>query len=156
MYRYQDQIEYPNRKSPRLRGYSYNTPGYYFVTICTEQKKCLFWSGGQLNGSGKIAQDAIRQIACHASGVTIDKYVVMPNHIHMIVILQNDQHDLSVLIGQYKAYVSKQIHEYLPNTKIWQISFHDHKIRNQKQYEKIWTYIENNPQKWKTDCFYAE
>ena len=74
----------------------------------------------------------------------------------MIVILENDQQDLSVVIGQYKAYVSKQIHDLLPEKKIWQVSFHNHKIRNHKQYEKIWSYMENNPQKWKMDCFYAE
>ena len=156
MYRYNDQKEYPNRKCPRLKGYNYRTPGYYFVTICTHEKQCLFWSGGKPNSFGKIASDAVGEISCHAPGVKVEKFVVMPNHIHMIVILENDQQDLSVVMGQYKAYVSKKIHEFLPERKIWQVSFHDHKIRNQSQYEKIWIYIENNPKKWKMDCFYKE
>ena len=156
MYQYNDQIEYPNRKSPRMKGYSYCTPGYYFVTICIHEKQCLFWSGGKLNEFGKVAHEAVRKIPDHAPGVKIDKYVIMPNHVHMILILENDCHDLSVVIGQYKAYVSKIIHKAFPNKKIWQASFHDHKIRNQKQYEKIWLYIENNPIKWNLDCFYVE
>ena len=156
MYRFYDQKEYPKRKSPRLKDYPYNTPGYYFVTICTDQKQCLFWSGGKINVLGKIANDAVKEISLHAPSVQVDKFVIMPNHVHMIVILRNDLQDLSVVIGQYKAYVSKKIHSLLPDKKIWQGSFHDHKIRNQKQYEKIWMYIENNPKKWEMDCFYVE
>jgi hypothetical protein len=53
-------------------------------------------------------------------------------------------------------YRYNRIHEILPGEEVWQVSFHDHKIRNQKQYEKIWTYIENNPKKWEMDCFYME
>ena len=156
MYRHNDQKEYPKRKGPRLKGYNYHTPGYYFVTICTHEKQCLFWSGGKLNQFGKIADDAVAEISLHGPGVKVEKFVVMPNHIHMIVILENDQQDLSVVIGQYKAYVSKQIHAFLPERKIWQVSFHDHKIRSQSQYEKIWMYIENNPKKWEMDCFYQK
>ena len=156
MYRYYDEKEYPKRKSPRLKGYSYRTPGYYFITICTHEKKCLFWSNSQCNHLGKIAFDAVCEIPHHAPEVKVDKFVIMPNHVHMIIVLENDKTDLSVVIGQYKSFVSKKIHGFLKNDKIWQTSFHDHKIRNQKQYEKIWLYIENNPIKWNLDCFYVE
>ena len=156
MYRLDDEIEYPNRKSTRLKGYSYRTPGYYFVTICAYKKECLFWSGGKLNQFGKIAKDAVNQIPLHAPGTHVDRFVIMPNHVHMILVLENEENDLSVVVGQYKAYVSKQLHGILPNKQVWQVSFHDHKIRNRKQYEKIWMYIENNPQKWEMDCFYLE
>jgi REP element-mobilizing transposase RayT len=156
MYRYNDQKEYPKRKSPRAKNYNYRTPGHYFVTICTKNHKCLFWDGLKQNQMGQIAYDAVAKIDTHASGVKAEKFVVMPNHIHMIIVLENDRQDLSVVIGQYKAYVSKRIHEILPGEEVWQVSFHDHKIRNQKQYEKIWTYIENNPKKWEMDCFYME
>ena len=116
----------------------------------------MFWNNGELNTFGKLAADAVKEISHHASGVKVDKFVVMPNHIHMILVLEGYESDLSVIIGQYKAYVSRKIHSHRKQEKIWQVSFHDHKIRNQKQYEKIWTYIENNPQKWKLDCFYIE
>ena len=156
MYRYNDQIEYQKRKNPRLKGYDYDTPGYYFVTICTHEKKCLFWSNGELNQLGKIAADAVENIPNHAIGVKVDKFIVMPNHVHLILILENKQNNLSVVIGQYKAYVSKKIRLFRKMSEIWQVSFHDHIIRNQKQYEKIWLYIENNPLQWKLDCFHVE
>ena len=156
MYRYNDKKEYPRRKNTRAKGYSYRTPGYYFVTICTKNRKCLFWENLELNEIGKIAFNAIFKIPEHAPGMQVDKFVVMPNHVHMILVLENDQQDVSVVIGQYKSYVSKKIHDLFPNEEIWQVSFHDHKIRNQNQYEKIWNYIENNPKKWEMDCFYIE
>ena len=90
----------------------------------------------------------------------IDKYVVMPNHIHGIFIVTDSEEsrlkDLSVIIGQYKMSVTKIIRNIEPGRIVWQRSFHDHVIRNQKSYEKIWTYIENNPQKWEEDCFFVE
>ena len=139
-----------------MKGYSYRTPGYYFVTICVHEKQCMFWTGGMLNPLGKIAEHAMCEIPVHAPGVQVDHFVIMPNHIHMILVLNDERNDLSVVVGQYKAYVSKRIHDFLPGKRVWQISFHDHKIRNQKQYEKIWMYIENNPKKWELDCFYVK
>ena len=156
MYRHQDQIEYKKRKNPRIKNYNYSTPGYYFVTICTDQKQCLFWTNGKRNRFGNTVYDAILKIPEHAPGVKIDKYVVMPNHIHMIIHLENSEMNLSAVIGQFKSYVTKKIHESCPNIKIWQTSFHDHIIRNKQQYEKIWIYIENNPQKWELDCFFIQ
>ena len=64
------------------------------------------------------------------------------------------QTDLNVVIGQYKMTVTKCIREIKPDCKVWQRSFHDHVIRNQSRYEKIWNYIEDNPRKWEEDCFY--
>ena len=149
-----DLVRYPNRKNPRLKGYNYATPGYYFLTICTDGKRCLFWNNGKCNDLGIIASQAVKEIPLHTSTVKIDKYVIMPNHVHMIVVLEDKITNLSVVIGQYKSYVSKKIHEIKSDLKVWQVSFHDHKIRNQKQYEKIWMYIENNPIQWELDCFY--
>ena len=139
-----------------MKGYSYRTPGYYFVTICTHEKQCIFWSEGELNPWGIIAFNAVKEIQIHAPGVRVDQFVVMPNHVHMILVLEDERNDLSVVVGQYKAYVSKHIHAFQPQKRVWQISYHDHKIRNQTQYEKIWMYIENNPKQWKLDCFYLE
>jgi dipeptidase len=91
-----------------------------------------------------------------AKRVPDDEYVVMPNHIHAILDVQEQglKTDLPVVIGQYKMAVTKRIRSEKPGFQVWQRSFHDHVIRNRKSYEKIWTYIENNPAKWEEDCFY--
>lgn len=152
-------MEYSNRKSPRIPEYDYSTPNYYFITICTHNKECIFGKPGRLNTYGKIAEDNLLKIPDLFPSITIEKYVVMPNHIHAIFVVtdsvDNKLKDLSVILGQYKMSVTKQIRKLEPECVIWQRSFHDHVIRNQKSYEKIWTYIENNPLKWDEDCFFV-
>ena len=144
------------RKHPRLHNYDYSTPNYYFITICTWNKACLFWDNNSLNACGQIAQQGLLNIENHFPNVVLDNYVVMPNHIHAILILQEGSENLSVILGQYKSYVSKGIHQFLPEQQIWQTSFHDHVIRDQKSYEKIWLYIKSNPANWQKDCFFTE
>ena len=79
----------------------------------------------------------------------------MPNHVHVIFNVQADKEKSLILaIGQYKAAVTKQVREKMPGFCVWQRSFHDHVIRNERSYLKIWEYIENNPLKWEDDCFY--
>ena len=153
---YENQNRFPERKNPRLREYDYSTPNYYFVTICTWEKRCIFGAPGNLNGCGKIAEDGLRKIPAHFPTVRLDKYVVMPNHIHVILALNGTDVALPVVIGQYKAYVTKQIHDVCRSMPVWQTSFHDHVIRNQQAYERIWLYIESNPAIWQKDCFYAK
>ena len=143
-----------SRKSPRLKRYDYATPNYYFITICTWEKRCLFWHRGALNKYGKIAKQGFEEIEHHFPEVTVDKFVVMPNHVHGILILKTEKTDLSVVVGQYKSFVSKQVHAIDAGCRVWQASFHDHVIRNQKDYERIWLYIEGNPMRWADDCFY--
>ena len=145
---------FPSRKNPRMSSIDYTSPNHYFVTVCTHGKVCIFGNPGQLNHLGQIAADAIANIPNHFPGVRIDKYVVMPNHIHTIIVLDGHDTNLSVVVGLYKSHVTKQIHAIFPNLKVWQSSFHDHVIRNQRSYEKIWNYIEGNPSKWEDDCFY--
>lgn len=146
--------EYPQRKHPRLKKYDYSSPGYYFVTICTHGKSCLFGLAPHLTDYGRIAREGLQYIPKHFPGVRLDKYVVMPNHIHAIVILPPGNSGLSTLIGAYKSYVTRRIHEDSPDIRVWQESFHDHVIRDQRGYEKIWLYIDTNPLKWEDDCFY--
>ena len=89
--------------------------------------------------------------------IRVDKYVIMPNHVHAILILDKEgSKDITSVIGQYKMSVTKRVHTIDKNLNVWQRSFHDHIIRNQKEYEKIWEYIQNNPQKWEEDCFYLK
>ena len=151
----------PKRKQNRLTHYDYRTPGYYFITICTQNKENLFWvfsdgNAPQLKELGITAQKCIRSIPEHYPLIRLDHYVVMPNHVHMILILdaptQNQScPDISVVVGQMKRTVSKAT-----GRDIWQRSFHDHVIRGEQDYQKIWMYIEDNPRKWKEDCFYIE
>ena len=151
-----DEERFPKRKSPRIPGYDYATPNYYFITICTHEKNCIFWSGGKLNTFGQIAFDAAMQISAHFPGNRVDSFVVMPNHIHMILVVEPGGTDATVVVGQYKSQVSKEIHKIDPKRKIWQTSFHDHGIRNYRQYQHIREYIETNPMRWKEDCFFVE
>ena len=146
-----------NRKSPRIPNYDYSNVNYYFITICTKDRKCYFGSPYQLSKAGQIAKRHIEEISDHYGFVKIDKYVVMPNHVHMILYLeQGGKADAEQVIGQYKSGVSREIRKIYPEMQVWQRSFHDHVIRNQASYEKIWLYIEGNPQCWDKDCFYTD
>ena len=79
----------PVRKSPRMSFFDYSSSQYYFVTICTHEKKCIFGSIKNLSRYGQIAADSIAQISTHYFGVTVDKFVVMPNHIHVLLTIDN-------------------------------------------------------------------
>ncbi|MBO5317079.1 MAG: hypothetical protein J6A74_01390 [Oscillospiraceae bacterium] len=154
-------MELPRRKSPRIPGYDYAQEGYYFVTICTHDKKCIFGDGYVLNQIGKIAYEDLKTVGNHYSRLYIEKCVVMPNHIHAIVVIGCDGKEgtlpnLNIVIGQYKSGVSRKFHMFAPKRKVWQRSFHDHGIRSQEEYEKIWQDIDMNPQRWTDDCFFCE
>ena len=94
------------------------------------------------------------KIPIHFPGISIDKWVIMPNHVHAIVVLPGNSAALSTIIGQYKAAVTREIRAFDSDMQVWQTSFHDHIIRNQADYERIWLYIEVNPARWMDDCFY--
>lgn len=145
-----------SRKSARIPNFYYSSCNYYFVTICTGNRRCIFGSPNILNRYGKIAEEEILKIPSHYEGVIIDKYVVMPNHVHMIVILENRNYNLNQIIAQYKSGVTRWIRKCMPDVAVWQKSYHDHVIRNQAAYEKIWLYIEANPKNWDQDCFYLD
>lgn len=154
-------MELPVRKHTRIPNYNYASHNYYFVTVCTHHKKCIFGQPNSLNQYGIIAKRFLLDIERYYPQVIIDQCVVMPNHIHAIIIIGTDEKErqlpnLTRVIGQYKMAVSKEIHKEDPELTFWQRSFHDHIIRNQGSYEKIWMYIENNPQKWEEDCFYCK
>ena len=150
-----DRMDLPKRKSPRIAEFDYSRANFYFITICTNEKKCIFGEPGRLNWIGQIAQENLIKIPIINSAVRLDHYVVMPNHIHAILDVGSDNRkNLNIVIGQYKMSVTKQIRKWIPDFKVWQRSYHDHVIRNQAGYEKIWMYIENNPLKWEEDCFY--
>ena len=154
MVNYDNSGRFHERKNPRLKNYDYAQQGYYFVTICTSEKKCIFGDTNQLSVFGFIAYDALQEIPKHFPDVEIDKFVVMPNHIHAIIVLKKAGVGLSLVVGQYKAYVTKKIHNISSEQKVWQSSFHDHVIRGEPDYQRIWEYIDTNPLRWQEDCFY--
>lgn len=148
-----EELRFPQRKSPRIPNFDYASPHYYFITICTKGKACIFGVPAKLSALGEVTRDCLLQIPAHFPTVTIDKWVVMPNHIHAIIIL-NGSTNLSTVIGQFKSAVTKKLHQADPTLTIWQVSYHDHIIRNEADYQRIWTYIDNNPLKWEEDCFH--
>ena len=155
MYDESDLDRFPVRKYPRLKGYDYTTQNYYFVTVCTHNKLCLFGEPYRLTPAGEIAKALFLEIPEHFPGIVVDKYVVMPNHIHGILIFPGQGSDLSAVVGKYKAAVTRSVHSLYGDIPVWQRSFHDHIIRNQADYERIWSYIEGNPSRWLKDCFYV-
>ena len=148
-------MDFPKRKSPRIPEYDYSEANFYFITICIDGKKCIFGEAGNLNWLGRIAEENLIKISAINPSIRLDHYVVMPNHIHAILDVGPDnQKNLSNVIGQYKMSVTKLARKKVAGFRVWQRSYHDHVIRNQVGYEKIWAYIENNPLKWEADCFY--
>ena len=144
------------RKSPRIPNYDYSNNNYYFLTLCTYGKKCIFGQLPEMNQLCTIVREHIDNISDYHNGVMVDKYVVMPNHIHMILVLQKSNISVNYIVAFFKTGVTKQIRRQYPNMRVWQRSFHDHIIRNQKDYERIWEYIDTNPLRWNEDCFYQE
>lgn len=162
------------RKPNRLPEFDYSQNGAYFITICTRDKQKIFWIDDKsqnsvgadiirphdkLNDLGLIVECAIEQITEYYPNTMIDKYVIMPNHVHILMRIENDEFNgriisaptISIIIGQMKRWVSKQI-----AYPIWQKSFHDHVIRDEEDYRRIWQYIDTNPVKWEFDCYYTE
>ena len=136
--------------------YDYSNSNYYFITLCTHGHRCIFGKPGKLNQFGIIVQRDLLWIQKYYPGVKIDKYVVMPNHVHAIIVLENGftNPSISKIVALYKTGVTKQLRKIKPDIQVWQRSFYDHIIRSQKSYEEIWTYIDNNPLKWEMDKLY--
>ena len=164
--------ELPKRKPNRLPDFDYSTPGAYFITICAKGKQCRLGNivgGGaldapqmKLNNIGRLVEKNILS-GNLILGVCVDKFVVMPNHIHMILLVNEDLPNgtsrtpsptnaiIPHFVSVFKRFCHRDIGE-----NIFQRSYHDHIIRGEKDYLKIWEYIENNPAKWEEDCFYEE
>ena len=167
--------ELPVRKPNRLKGYNYSRKGTYFITICAKDRSELFgYVVGavvnrpryvELTEIGHCIEREIHIMQNIRKNVTIDQYVIMPNHVHMILsitkysgrLTTDDSGRLttaptvSEIIRLWKRAVSKQL-----GFSPWQKSFHDHIIRNDIEYKNISDYIENNPQKWEDECFYPK
>ena len=171
--------ELPKRKDIRLKNYDYSSPGAYFVTICTENRKNYFWNGSidpqtfkwcsvgancvrpqnlPLSKIGKIVLDELERWNQTYPAVTLYSYVIMPNHLHIMVIISADEYGrpqvaptVERMVKQFKGAITKKV-----GNPIWQKSFIEHVIRNIKDYEARLNYIYENPIRWYYDELYTE
>jgi putative transposase len=161
----------PQRKLQRLKDYDYSQNNAYFITICTQNRLPLFGKIENnnliLNKAGLMVLNKFEEISeCYPHVIT-DKYIVMPNHVHAIIVIQKSgtaQGPFPTLSEYIKRFKSLTTTRYIENVKkgefppfdkkIWQKSYHDHIIRNELEYQKIWEYIDTNPLKWELDEYY--
>ena len=156
-------MERPNRKPNRIEEYDYSQNGAYFITVCTQDRKKILSSisvGTSLPGCpiqlmhhGVIADKYIRQLDSFYDYLAVDKYVIMPDHIHLLITIHDGHLSSGVptkrtsviarFVGTFKRFCNKEYGE-----NIWQGRYYDHVVRNQQDYDEIWEYIENNPLKW--------
>ena len=180
-----ENMNHPKRKPLRLQEYDYSTPGGYFVTICTENRRRILSEvvvgDGvldvplvRLSPYGKIVEETLHEIVEHYDWLTVDKYVIMPNHIHLLLGIQgsgtsrtpsptsrndngmsrtpsaaNDR--LPKLISTFKRFSNRR-----SGCELWQRSYHEHVIRNERDYREIWAYIDENPARWTEDRYYID
>ena len=160
-------LEQPTRKKNRLESYDYSQNGAYFITICTKDRKCILSTivGAtlgrpactHLTNVGRIVEQAIFRIPKSYQDVRLEKYVIMPNHIHLLLMIDTLHGrprvapTVSRIVQQTKGLATKLI-----GYHVFQKSFHDRIIRNDAEYDMIWEYIDTNPARWQQDCFYTE
>ena len=160
----------PKRKQNRLENFDYSKNGAYFITICVKDRKRILSQINvgtgvldcpqiQLLKYGEIADKYINQLNIFYDNISVDKYVIMPNHIHILLTIQigqsrtpvptginkidNKNSIISKFVSTLKRFCNKEYGE-----NIWQGRYYDHIIRNQDDYNEVWKYIEQNPRKW--------
>lgn len=161
-------MDLPRRKSIRLTDYDYSASGVYFITVCSRDRQPLFWDNAisvtvgaatsrppnavpvpyALTAYGKTVEQAIINIPEHYTGVSVDKYVIMPDHIHLLLRIENGGQliaapTVNTVVGQMKRWASKQA-----GISLWQKSYYEHVIRNDTDFKETYTYIEGNPSRW--------
>ena len=169
----------PKRKNIRLKNYDYSSPGAYFVTICTENRRNYFWNGTlnpqafewrsvgancvrpqnlPLSDIGNAVLDELEKWHKTYDTVELCSYVIMPNHLHIMVFISADEYGrpqvaptVSRMVKQFKGAVTKKI-----SRPIWQKSFVEHVIRNKQDFETKSKYICENPIQWYYDELYTE
>ena len=159
-----------NRKTARLPEYNYNTPGVYFLTLCTEKRQCILSrivGTGVLDGPqiellpmGAIADKYLRQLNDFYDDLSVESYVIMPNHIHILLqvkegpsgtpvpTLQNSV--VSQFVSTFKRFCNREY-----GTNIWQRGAYDHIIRDQNDFDRHLRYICENPFGWQKDEYYS-
>ena len=168
---------YRRKKSIRLQNYDYAQNGRYFVTICTKNRQHLFGrivdGEMRLNRAGEMVERLWSEIPQFYAGFVLHEFVVMPNHFHAIVEIAgtmppylSDVHvakqlTIPEIVHRFKTLTTRKYIEGVHNEewegfqgKLWQRSYHEHIIRDEKSYEMIVDYVQNNPLRWVEDCYY--
>ena len=143
-------MKLPDRKKNRLENFEYNQDGAYFITMCVKDRRRILCDivGDDAHivpkKYGLIVEKYIHNVP------EIEKYIIMPDHIHFIIRIENGTMSVSSptnkvanIVRSIKTLTTKEIGE-----PIFQRSYYDHVIRNQRDYDEIWEYIENNPLNW--------
>ena len=171
----------PERKHPRLEKYDYSSPGAYFITVCIQDRKCVlsrivgrglapaaYLSNDRINDSieytkyGEIAKRQLIALEERYFYLKIDCYVIMPNHIHAIFVLDNKaagaspRPTLTDIVCAYKSLTTAEVKKCGFVGKLFQDSFYEHIIRNSDDYRETVDYILSNPIKWYFDELYNE
>ncbi len=139
------------RKHIRLRNYDYGQNGHYFVTICTNNWRPLFVS----DDSKALILSKLDQIPRFFPGVSVDIAVVMPNHLHMVLVFEGSNKPLGQVIQVFKSWVTRELGG---TGSVWQPNYYEHILRNEAALHRIRKYIQNNPLVNQVDCeqFYSE
>jgi putative transposase len=164
-----------HRCSIRLKNYDYSQAGGYFVTICTQNNECVFGEvineEMRLNKYGKIVKDEWIKTAKIRRNVLLDEYVIMPNHMHVIIVIIDDgrgtlqraptvvqfgkpvSNSIPTIIRLFKSTTTKQVNQIrnTPTFPVWQRNYYEHVIRNEDKLNKIRQYIQNNSLSWHLD-----
>ena len=176
-------VDYPKRKHVRLKNYDYSRNGIYFVTICTQNRRCILSQivlprvvGAEMVGRGlapaaprltvcgRLVEEELTALMVRYPSVWIEKYVIMPNHIHALICLQEDtagaspRPTLMQVLGTLKSLTTRRWNGMIgqPGAKLWQSGYHDHIIRGDNDFLTHWTYIDQNPARWTQDEYYQE
>lgn len=163
-----------HRRSIRLKKYDYSSPGAYFITICTFKHHCLFGDVKDdnviLSRIGRIVEQYWQDITGHFEHIITDEYIIMPNHIHGIMIITSNQSrdtayrvptaekfsnprvgSIPTVIRSFKSAVTRWCHHQGFKNFRWQSRYYEHIIRNENELNQIREYIKLNPLKWDLD-----
>ena len=164
--------ELPKRKQNRLKEYNYSADGWYFITICTKGRMPILSRivGSDILGApqvqllacGKIVEKNLQQLQTFYVNIKAEQYVIMPNHVHMILSVSNNGAPgmspptkqcatIPLFVATLKRFCNKEFGE-----QIWQRSFYDHIIRDQNDGAEISRYIYENPIKWSSDKLFVD
>jgi putative transposase len=175
----------PDRRSIRLKGYDYSGHGAYFVTLCAHRRRCFFGTimeeTVRLNAIGQIVQEEWLRTAEIRSSIVLSDFVVMPNHLHGIIVIMPDTRathrvafeaeraphrvaptprpkgpaadSIGAILTQFKSMATKRANALngTPGADLWQRNYYEHIIRDEDQLGRIREYIVNNPRQWAMD-----
>jgi len=143
------------RKKNRIENFTYTSIGMYYITICTKNRGEILGKIKQndikLTKEGMICKEYLQNFEKIFINIEINEYIIMPNHIHMIIEIKEEKENVSIMriIKKYKSSISQKL-----GRSIWQKSYYDRIIRNEKELYAIKQYIRDNIKNWKLDKYF--